>query len=129
MSDVNFEEKIYDGYDEDREVKEIKGITDKVTDYTFTDISFPCVIFKSGLRLEKHKVKVISNMVKSSTGSLGKDITLYFAKDDSQLYKMGMLSGIQISSLIEIVGLDNLDAFYDKSTKLTGSLIYTLCTI
>lgn len=129
MSNVNFNEKIYDGYDEEESVKDIKGITDKVTDYTFTDISFPCVIFKSGLRLEKHKVKVISNMVKSTTGSLGKDITLYFSKGDKQLYKMGMLSGIQISSLIEIVGLDNLDAFYDENTRLAGSLIYTLCTI
>jgi len=129
VSNVNFNEKIYDGYDEEESVKDIKGITDKVTDYTFTDISFPCVIFKSGLRLEKHKVKVISNMVKSTTGSLGKDITLYFSKGDKQLYKMGMLSGIQISSLIEIVGLDNLDAFYDENTRLAGSLIYTLCTI
>ena len=125
---IDFENNIYDGYSEDDEVKEIKGITDAVTDYTYTDIAFPCIIFKSGLRLEKHKVKVISNMVKSATGSVVKDITLYFAKG-KDLYKMGMISGVQVGSLIEMVNLGCIEAYYDKDTKLEGSLIYSLCSI
>ena len=57
-----------------------------------------------------------------------KDITLYFAKG-KDLYKMGMISGVQVSSLIEMVNLDCIEAYYDKDTKLEGSLIYSLCSI
>lgn len=122
------DEVIYEGYSEDSEVKEIKGITDKVTDYTYTKLSYPCIIFKEGIKLERHKVQVISNMVKSSTAGMIKDITIYFDKTGN-LYKMGMLSGFQVNPLIDLVGVEGLDAFLDEDTKLEGSLIYTLCTI
>lgn len=122
-----YEEEIYDDYDENSNAKEIQGITDTVTDYTYTKLSYPCIILKKGTKLEKHKVQVISNMVKSSTVGLVKDIAIYFDNDD--LYKLGLISGLQVSPLIEIVGLDSLVAYADKDTQLTGSMIYALCTI
>ena len=121
------DDNIYEGYSENSEAKEIKGITDTVTDYTYTGLTYPCIIFKRGIKLEKHKVQVISNMVKSSTTGLLKDISLYF--DNDELYKLGMISGVQVSPLIEIVGVENLVAFVDENTKLDASLIYTLCTV
>lgn len=119
---------VYNGYSEDGEVKEIKGITDTVTDYTYTGLSYPCIVFKQGFKLERHKVQVISNMVKSNTTGIKKDISLYFSNKD-QLYKLGEISGVQVSPLIDIAGRDNLIAFLDADTELNDSLIYTLCSI
>lgn len=119
---------VYNGYSEDGEVKEIKGITDTVTDYTYTGLSYPCIVFKQGFKLERHKVQVISNMVKSNTVGINKDISLYFSNND-QLYKLGEISGVQVSPLIDIAGRDNLIAFLDADTELNDSLIYTLCSI
>lgn len=119
---------VYNGYSEDGEVKEIKGITDTVTDYTYTGLSYPCIVFKQGFKLERHKVQVISNMVKSNTVGIKKDISLYFSNKD-QLYKLGEISGVQVSPLIDIAGRDNLIAFLDADTELNDSLIYTLCSI
>lgn len=122
------DDSVYEGYDEEDGVDEIKGITDKVTDYTFVDLNYPCIVFKNGLKMEKHKVQVISNMVKSISVGMEKDITLYFVNSDNQLFKLGMISGVQVSSLIDISGRENLIAFLDENTELTESLIYTLCT-
>ena len=121
------EEKLYEGYSDDSIVKEMQGITDKVTDYTYTNLSYPCIIFKDGVQLERHKVQVISNMIKYGTGSsIVKDIAVYFT-NVSQLYKMGMLSGIQLSSFLDIAGKDNITVFLDKDTELKGSMMYALC--
>lgn len=117
---------MYDGYEEGT-VKEIEGITDKVSDMSFTGISYPAIVFKEGFKLERHKVVVISNMVKSQAGNMSKDITLYF-QNNGELYKMGTLSGFQIMSLLDIVPRDSLLAFYSDGKLLEGSLIYTLCS-
>lgn len=106
-------------------VQDVKGITDKVTDYTYTNLNYPCIMLKEGFTCPKHKMKVISNMVKTSNND--KDISLYFT-DDGELYRIGMLSGLQLSSFIEIVGLENIVGFFEDGTRLDGSKIYTLCT-
>ena len=121
------EEELYEGYSEDSGVREIEGITDTVTDYTYTNLAYPCIIFKNGVKLEKHRIQVISNMVKSNATGVVKDISLYFS-NEGQLYKLGEIGGIQVSPLIDIVGRDNLIAFLDKDTELKESLIYTLCS-
>ena len=125
--EMDFEEELYDGYSEEDEISDIEGITDKVTDYTYTGLSYPCVIFKQGIALEKHKVNIISNMVKTSVPGIEKDISLYF-ENDSQLYKLGSISGIQMIALIEISGRESLIAFSEENVELKDSLIYTLCS-
>lgn len=122
------DEELYEGYNEDSSTEEIKGITNKVTEYTYTGLTYPCIVFKDGMKLEKHKIQVISNMVKSNSSALVKDISLYFNNGD-QLYKLGMISGVQVISLIDIANRDNLIAFLDADTELKDSLIYTLCSI
>ena len=121
-------EEFYDDYSEGSEVKEIKGITDTVTDYTYTGLSYPCVMMKEGIQLERHKIQVVSNIVKSNAAGVVKDIALYFNNND-QIYKLGNIAGNQVSSLIDIIGRNKLTAFLSEGKELKGSLIYTLCTV
>lgn len=120
--------EFYENYDEDEQIPEIQGITDKVTDYTYAKLLFPCIVLKDGIKLEKHKVMVLSNMVKSDTLGYEKDISLYLS-NGSELYKLGMVGGIQVSPLIDIVGVDNIVAYLSKEKQLLGSMIYSLCTV
>lgn len=113
-----------EGNDESK-VKDIQGITDTVTDYTYTNLEYPCIMLKEGFTCPKHKMKVISNMVKTTSDD--KDISLYFV-ESGELFKIGMLGGLQVSSFIDIVGVENLVGYFLDGTKLEGSKIYTLCT-
>lgn len=114
------------GEDKDEaEVKDIHGITDTVTEYTYSNLKYPCLIFRKNFKCHKHKMKVISNMVKSR--GIVKDISLYFEQSDG-VYKIGEIGGIQVNSLLDCIGDENLIGFYDESTELTGSLLYTLCS-
>ena len=121
----------YGEENDETKVKEVKGITDKVTEYVYTNLSDPCIIFKKGFSCPKHQMKVLSNMVKSQ--GVPKDITLYFEKDmgtaESEIYKLGMISGLQVDSLLSIFDLEKLVGFYDENTVLEGSKLYVLCSI
>lgn len=110
---------------DENNVEDIHGITDVVTSYTFTKLDYPCLVFKKDFRCEKHKMRIIGNMVKSE--SIEKDISLYFQNGDD-IYKIGKISGRQVDSLISIVGEDSLDGFYDDGTPLTRDRLYVLCT-
>ncbi len=121
------DEEVYEGYVEDK-VSEMEGITDKVTNYTYTKLEYPCLLFRKGVQLEKHKVQVVSNMVNSKTLGSSKDISLYLS-NNGELFKIGKISGVQVLPLLEIIGEENLQGFLDKDTELKGSLIYTLCSV
>lgn len=121
------DDEVYEGYVED-EVSEMEGITDKVTNYTYTKLEYPCLLFRKGVQLEKHKVQVVSNMVNSKTLGSMKDISLYLS-NNGELFKIGKISGVQVLPLLEIIGEENLQGFLDKDTELKGSLIYTLCSV
>lgn len=121
------QDKDFEFYGEDAEnddVKDIHGITDKVTDFTYTNISYPCLIFKEGFACPQHQMKVISNMVK--TNDSNKDTALYYI-NNGELFKIGMLGGNQIDPLLELVGIDKLTGYYLDGTKLEGDRLYTLC--
>lgn len=114
------------GEEADQDTEQVvRGITDKVSDYTFTDMGYPCIIFKDGFTCPKHQLKVVSNMVKSN--SADKDVNLYLITK-GELFKMGMLSGIQISAFLEVIGCDKLTGFLDKKIRLENDRLYTLCT-
>ena len=57
-----------------------------------------------------------------------KDTALYY-RDDSGLVKMGMLSGRQIESFLELVGLESVTGYFSEKEELKGSLLYTLCVM
>lgn len=103
-----------------------KGISDKVTEFTYSNLDYPCIVFREDFSCPKHKLRAVSNMVKAK--GVNKDINLYFT-DKGELFKMGMLSGLQINPFLEIMGCDSVIGFYDAETKLEGGLLYTLYTI
>lgn len=119
------EEDFYGEQSDDVSVN-IPGITDKVVNYTYTGMVFPCIILKEGFKCPEHKMMVLSKMVKMGS-SEDKDISLYFS-NKGELYKIGMLSGIQVKPFLSIVGEENVDAFYDNGMELKGDRIYVLCS-
>ena len=122
MADFEF----YGEEADERKETEIKGITGDVTDFTFSDLSYPCIIFNEDFSCPKHKLRVVSNMVKST--SANKDISLYFIKN-GDLYKIGEIDGLQVSAFLGIVGVENVFGFYEKGIKLVGDKIYTLSVL
>lgn len=119
------EEDFYGGDDEEVSV-DVKGVSDNVSSYTYTNLNYPCILFKEGFTCPKHQLTVISNMVNSK--GVDKDISLYFNKE-GDLYKIGSISGKQVSAFLEIVGTDVVYGYFDKETKLVDDRLYTLCTI
>lgn len=125
------DEKEYEGEEdfygsEEEEEVEVKGISGNVSSFTYTDLSYPCIIFKEGFACPKHQLIVISNMVKSSGAN--KDISLYFNKE-GELYKIGNINGMQVNAFLEIVGTENIFGYYDAETRLEDDRLYTLCTL
>lgn len=104
-------------------VREIRGITDTVSKYVFSDMNFPCICLKEDLTLPKHKWVVISKLVKQGTSD--KNISVYLIRK-GDLYKAGALSGVQVTALIDLVGLDNLVGYYNKDKELKGDRLYIL---
>lgn len=116
----------YGSESDDTSVKGIKGITDNVTEFTYTNMEYPCIIFKDGVSYKKHQWRILSNMVKAVADD--KDTALYFP-DTSGLVKMGMLSGRQVESFLDLVGIENVYAYYSKDKLLEGSKLYSLCIL
>lgn len=104
-------------------VEEIKGITDKVTPFTYTGMDYPCMVIKDNFVCPKHRMLVIRNMVQGS--GMGNDISLYFAQG-SDLYKLGMLSPLQVKVFVEMVGKDNLVGYLSEDQILTKDMLYVL---
>lgn len=100
-----------------------KGITDRVTEYTYTKLEYPCILFNEGFSAPMHKLTVVSNMVKSNAGD--KDISLYMRKGDD-IFKLGMLSGSQIEAFLDIMGVGSVKGYLDENTLLEGDKLYTL---
>lgn len=115
-------------YGEDAEetvVKDIKGVTDKVTEYVFSDMEFPCICLDADRKLPKHKWTVISKLVKQ--GTVEKDISFYMLRN-GQLLKAGALSGIQIKAFIDVVGIENLFGYQNSDKLLKGDKLYALAS-
>lgn len=129
----------YEG-EEDAKGKDIEGITGDVTNYTYTNVTYPCVIFKEGFRCPKHKMTVISHMVKPPMRRRGIElgtiqnptedtsVSLYFSQK-GEVFKMGALNGMQIGAFLDLVGTDSVNGYYDESTPLNDDHLYALCTV
>lgn len=111
------------GYDE-VEVRDIKGVTDSVSEYVFVDMEYPNVCLKADLVLPKHKWEVISKLSQIG-GNVDKNISLYIVRND-ELYKIGALSGVQIKSFLDIVGIENIVGHHKDGRELVGSKLYVL---
>lgn len=112
--------------EDDVDVDEIKGITGKVSSFTFTGVSFPCIVFRDDVQIPKHKLLIVSNMVKS--GDLNeKDTALYFNQKGS-LFKIGSLAGSQIMGFLDLMGTDCVKGYVSSDEELVGGKLYSLCT-
>lgn len=118
------ESSFYKGCEESSE--EVEGITGQVSSFTFTNINYPCFIFKEGSEIPKYKLRIVANMVKSGNMQ-DKDTSLYFIQN-GDLYKIGSLSGLQIMGFIDLIGADNMIGYASKDEKLEGASLYCLCT-
>lgn len=125
MFDENDELDFY-GDESEGEDTEIKGITGKVSSFTYTNVSFPCFIFNEGCAIPKHKLRIVANMVKSGNMQ-DKDTSLYFIQN-GELFKIGSLSGTQIMGFLDLMGIDCLTGYTDAENKLEGGKLYSLCT-
>lgn len=120
-SDFDF----YGDSTDDAQAKSIKGITDTISEYSFTKFEYPCLVIKRGFTCPKHKMSVISNMVQSSS-KLEKDISLYFTDTSGEVFKLGMLAGIQVSAFLDMIKVENIIGFFEDKKLLEGDLLYVL---
>lgn len=126
MSEIEEELDFYG--DEEEEVdSEIKGITGEVSSFTFTNLSYPCIIFKEGCEIPKHRLKIVANMVKSGNMQ-DKDTSLYFIQN-GELFKIGSLSGTQIMGFLDLMGTDCMFGYVNAEEKLENGNLYSLCTV
>ena len=114
----------FDFYDDvDENVDDIKGLTDEVTEFTYTDLSYPCLVFCEGFQLASHKWRVLSNMVKSEAPD--KDISLYFMENGDML-RIGSISGRQVDAVLDLIDTANVVGYMSEGVELRGDLLYTL---
>jgi hypothetical protein len=114
----------YEGNEEGiEEVRDIKGLTDTVSKYVYSNMEFPCICLKEDIKLPRHKWVIISKLVKQ--GSSDKNISIYMLRG-GEVFKAGTLSGLQVKAFIDIIGLDNLFGYFNKDKKLTGDRLYVL---
>lgn len=113
------------GGDESEEsiVKDVKGLTDTVSKFVYSDMVFPCICLNEDIKLPKHKWLIISKLVKQ--GSEDKNIAVYLIRN-GELYRAGSLSGVQIKAFIDILGIENLFGYYNKDKRLDGDRLYVL---
>lgn len=123
MTDNNKDFNFYGEGTEDNRPAEIHGITDKLTMFTYTGMAYPCLIIKESFSCPKHRMLVISNMVKTKT--LDKDINLYYSQG-GELFKMGMLGGQQVKVAIDLIGEEFLEGFLSDNEKLEGDKLFVL---
>lgn len=58
-------------------------------------------------------------------GTVRQDISMYLHKG-GKTYKIGNIAGVQVTSVIEMFGIDGIVGYLDKNTKLEGKNIYIL---
>ena len=115
---------MYEG-GEDREDAVVEGVTDSISQYAFTDIQYPCIMFNKGFHTEKHKFQVLQNML--SNPQMESDISVYFTNSKGEVLKVGKISGYQLAFMLDIVGRDKVTGYYADGSELKDGLIYTLC--
>ena len=92
--------------------------------YSSSDISYPCFVLNGSGVFPKHVVSALSRMIESSL-SLEDTIKVYVSNGD-ELLSLGGISSLQVKAVIDLLGRENISAYYEKGYLLEGDLIYTL---
>ena len=77
------------------------------------DTSLPKFVFK--------QIKSMLNI----DGRISQDISIYLDRGGKR-YRIGKLAGVQVGALVELVGLDKLEGYLDRSNRLVGQNLYIL---
>lgn len=103
------------------EVPKDDDYNSSVERYTATHITYPCISLCGRDTLPNHTLQAVRKMIDSSRSS-HKSYDFYY-----QQHKLGTISSKQVKALVELVGRDNLEAYFSKGFVLEDDLIYTLC--
>ena len=121
--EVSVEEEVVEESSE--EVVEENTITETTIErYSSSDISYPCFVLNGSGVFPKHVVSALSRMIESSL-SLEDTIKVYVSNGD-ELLSLGGISSLQVKAVIDLLGRENISAYYEKGYLLEGDLIYTL---
>lgn len=75
-------------------------------------------------KLPKYVFQRLKDMM-NIPGGIAQDISIYLELNNKQS-KIGNIAGKQVGSVIEIIGLDNLQGMLDENTLLQGQNLYIL---
>lgn len=121
--EVSVEEEVFEESSEDL-VKENTTTETTIERYSSSDISYPCFVLNGSGVFPKHVVSALSRMIESSL-SLEDTIKVYVSNGD-ELLSLGGISSLQVKAVIDLLGRENISAYYEKGYLLEGDLIYTL---
>lgn len=122
-NEVSVEEEVVEESSEDL-VEESKPTETTIERYSSSDISYPCFVLNGSGVFPKHVVSALSRMIESSL-SLEDTIKVYVSNGD-ELLSLGGISSLQVKAVIDLLGRDSIEAYYEKGYLLDGDLIYTL---
>ena len=106
---------------------EKNDVSSQVVDrYSLAELEYPCLVLNT-TDFAKHKIKALSEMIKSAIDFKGETMKVYINSGQNELLSLGGVSGKQVRYVIDLLGRDNITAWYNKETLLEGDLIYTLC--
>ena len=105
-------------------VEESKPTETTIERYSSSDISYPCFVLNGSGVFPKHVVSALSRMIESSL-SLEDTIKVYVS-NGNELLSLGGISSLQVKAVIDLLGRENISAYYEKGYLLDGDLIYTL---
>lgn len=120
---VSVDEEVVEESSEDV-VEESKPTEATIERYSSSDISYPCFVLNGSGVFPKHVVSALSRMIESSL-SLEDTIKVYVS-NGKELLSLGGISSLQVKAVIDLLGRDNIKAYYEKDYLLEGDLIYTL---
>ena len=106
---------------------EKNDVSSQVVDrYSLAELEYPCLVLNT-TDFAKHKIKALSEMIKSAIDFKGETMKVYINSGQNELLSLGGVSGKQVRYVIDLLGRGNITAWYNKETLLEGDLIYTLC--
>lgn len=101
-----------------------KEVVNTVERYSSTELAYPCFVLDGSEVFPKHIISGLTKMIESSLTI--EDTIKVYVSIDGNLSSIGGVSSLQVKAIIDLLGRDNITAYYEKGYVLTGDLIYTL---
>ena len=118
--------------EETRKKREIKGITDKVTNSTYEGKNYPVVNVLLTEATPKYKLQALSRLLKSSVktydvDNMEEDQSIYVALKTDSIYKpVGRVTPQQVKTLMSILMGVNVELELEEGKVMDRMYIYAL---